>query len=112
MTSKKSLEKLLDNYEYLMKKYWPELITGLKEAHIKNTKEDVYKILQDLDSLEILEKENKRLKDYMADISKEFDKLEKAIAILRFRKPNLLKYFDDSELTIEEIELLKEVLND
>lgn len=59
MNSKEALERLLDDYEYLMEKYYP--IRDIRNQQINNTKNNVNQIKQSLDRLEKLEKENKEL---------------------------------------------------
>lgn len=54
MTSKDELERLYDDYEYLMQEYYKCSIIGLKEEQIIQTKENVNHIKQDLDKLEVL----------------------------------------------------------
>ena len=54
MTSKDELERLYDDYEYLMQEYYKCPIIGLKEEQIIQTKENVNHIKQDLERLETL----------------------------------------------------------
>ena len=53
MNSKEALERLLDDYEFLMEKYYP--IRDIRNQQINNTKNNVNQIKQSLDRLEKLE---------------------------------------------------------
>lgn len=53
---KEALERLLDDYEYLMERYYP--IRDIRNQQINKTRNDVEQIKQALDHLETLEQEH------------------------------------------------------
>lgn len=60
MNSRECLERLFDDYEYLIEEYYPR--SELIESQLNKTKNNVNKIIQDLDKLEKLELENASLR--------------------------------------------------
>ena len=127
MTSKDELERLYDDYEYLMQEYYKCQIIGLKEEQIIQTKENVNHIKQDLERLEQLEDNIKIHKEtikmqhnQIESLHTENAKLKKVIEILKGKTIIIfaLKLSNDlndynrmtsfENLTQEEFELLKE----
>lgn len=109
MNSKECLERLFDDYEYLIEEYYPR--SELIESQLNKTKNNVNKIIQDLDKLEKLEKENAKLKKVIEvlcannihirtlKLSKNVDEYNSQIE----------KYSYYDELEQKEFDLLKEV---
>lgn len=94
MTSKDELERLYDDYEYLMQEYYKCPIIGLKEEQIIQTKENVNHIKKDLELLETLISVLQKFKD------EEYFDLDNTTLGMDGR----------INLTQEEYELLKEYL--
>ena len=127
MTSKECLERLFDDYEYLIEEYYPR--SELIESQLNKTKNNVNKIIQDLERLESLEAKfdayyelHKQLEKGYDELSVDNEKLiqenrnlKKVIEILK-RKMIIVKLRDNEYIihgneyiTKEQYELLKEV---
>ena len=103
MNNKECLQRLFDDYEYLIEEYYPR--SELIESQLNKIKNNVNKIIQDLDRLEKLEKVIEILKSYH---------LKTEYVEGYYKRPIIRLGYQCDEgcvgITMKEYEIVKEIL--